>query len=47
MGEHQRGAFDGYTAARRPVKLMWAQQYDRVIDAIAMERRLKGWSRSR
>jgi len=47
VGEHQAGTFDGYTVARRPVTLVWAQQYDRVVDAIAMERRLKGWSRAK
>lgn len=47
IGEHQNGTFDGYTAARRPVKLIWAHQYDRIVDTIAMERRLKGWSRAK
>ena len=47
LGEHQAGTFDGYSASRRPVTLAWAEQYDRVVDAIAMERRLKGWSRAK
>ncbi|MCP4379976.1 MAG: GIY-YIG nuclease family protein [Hyphomicrobiales bacterium] len=47
VGEHQNDTFDGYTAARRPVQLIWAQHYDRIVDAIAMERRLKGWSRAK
>ena len=45
IGEHNRGALGGYTAARRPVQLVWSQEFHRVADAIAAERRIKGWSR--
>ena len=47
VGEHQAGVFGGYTAARRPVRLVWAEQFDRITDAIAMERQVKGWSRAK
>jgi putative endonuclease len=47
IGEHQSGAFDGYTSARRPVELVWAEQFDRIVDAIACERRIKGWRRAK
>ena len=47
VSEHQSGTFDGYTAARRPVELVWAEQFDRIIDAIAVERQIKGWSRAK
>jgi putative endonuclease len=47
VGEHNAGTFDGYTAARRPVTVAWAAQYDRIVDAIEMEQRLKGWSRAK
>jgi putative endonuclease len=47
IGEHQAGTFDGYTAARRPVTLVWSERYDRIVDAIEMERRLKGWRRAK
>ena len=30
---------------RRPVELVFAETYDRIIDAIARERQIKGWSR--
>jgi putative endonuclease len=26
---------------------MWSEYFDRITDAIAMERRLKGWSRAK
>jgi putative endonuclease len=47
VGEHQTGVFPGYTSRRRPVVLVWSQHYDRIVDAIAMERNLKGWSRAK
>ncbi len=47
VGEHQSGAFPGYTSSRRPVVLVWATEYERFDQAIAFERRLKGWSRAK
>ena len=45
VDEHNAGALAGYTAARRPVELVWHQAFQRAADAVAMERRIKGWSR--
>jgi predicted GIY-YIG superfamily endonuclease len=47
LQEHQAGSFDGYTAARRPVRLAFHEHFQRIEDAIAAERRLKGWSRAK
>ena len=47
VGEHQSGVFDGYTALRRPVKLVYSEYFERIVDAIAAERRIKGWSRAK
>ena len=48
VSEHARGLItDCYTFERRPVKLMFAEHYDRITDAIAAERRIKGWSRAK
>ncbi|EJW11214.1 putative endonuclease containing a URI domain [Rhodovulum sp. PH10] len=47
ISEHRAGAFDGYTATRRPVKLVYSQSFDRITDAIAAERQVKGWSRAK
>lgn len=47
VAEHQAGAFDGYTATRRPVRLVFSQHFDRITDAIAAERQVKGWSRAK
>lgn len=34
-----------YTAKRRPVELVFSETFDRIVDAIARERQIKGWSR--
>jgi len=43
--EHNNLPIDGYTTRRRPVELVFTESYDRITDAIARERQLKGWSR--
>ena len=47
MGDHMAGTFGGYTASRRPVEMIWADEFPAVHDAIAAERQLKGWSRAK
>lgn len=47
MAEHNAGYFAGYTATRRPVVLVFSQWFERVTDAIAAERQVKGWSRAK
>jgi putative endonuclease len=47
MGEHGAGVHDGYTAIRRPVTLVWSQEFEVITDAIAVERKIKGWSRAK
>jgi len=47
VSEHARGLLPGYTSTRRPVKLVFCEHYERIVDAIAAERRIKGWSRAK
>ena len=47
LAEHQSGEFDGYTALRRPVMLVFHQHFERIEDAIAAARQLKGWRREK
>jgi putative endonuclease len=47
IGQRNAGHFGGYTAKRRPVMLVWSQDFDRITDAIAAERQLKGWTRAK
>ena len=47
LGEHREGRFQGYTHPRRPVELVWSEEFQWLKDAIACERRLKGWRREK
>jgi len=47
VAEHNFGHYGGFTVSRRPVCLVWSQESDDVRDAIALERRIKGWSRAK
>jgi putative endonuclease len=47
LAQHNAGSFGGYTAWRRPVELVFQQDFDRITDAIAAERQLKGWTRAK
>ena len=47
LAEHHTGAFGGYTAARLPVTLVFSECFQRLTDAIAAERQIKGWSRAK
>ncbi len=47
FAEHNNGVFSGFTARRRPVEMIYSEYFDKVTDAIAAERQLKGWSRAK
>ena len=47
ISQHDQGLIPGYTSMRRPVKLVWPEHIPRIIDAIAAERHIKGWSRAK
>jgi putative endonuclease len=47
VAEHNSGTYGGYTAQRRPVTLVFSQWFERITDAIAAERQVKGWSRAK
>jgi putative endonuclease len=47
VAQHQAGEFGGYTSERRPVTLVFSEHFEHIVDAIAMERRVKGWSRAK
>ena len=47
VNEHNAGAYDGYTKSRRPVELVFHQEFQRITDAISAERQLKGWGRAK
>jgi putative endonuclease len=45
VDEHNAGVDKGYTHSRRPVELVFTEDYERIVDAIDRERQIKGWSR--
>jgi putative endonuclease len=47
VSERGRGLIDSYTARRRPAVLVFSEYYLRIDEAIAAERRIKGWSRAK
>ena len=47
VSEHNHGTFGGYTSKRLPVVLVWAEHFLDIVDAIAVERQIKGWSRAK
>ncbi len=48
VSEHNNGHYvDAWSASRRPVELVFSETFDSITDAIAAERRIKGWSRAK
>jgi putative endonuclease len=45
--QHRTGVFAGFTKRYRVNRLVYFEEYRRVREAIARERALKGWTRSR
>jgi putative endonuclease len=47
IGQHQSGQIPGYTHTRRPVTLVWSQDFPSRLEALEAERQIKGWSRAK
>ena len=47
IAKHQMGEIEGYTSTRRPVKLLFSEEFSTRAGALAVERRIKGWSRKK
>ncbi|MCB9004081.1 MAG: GIY-YIG nuclease family protein [Ardenticatenaceae bacterium] len=45
LWQHQNGEGANYTKKRLPVKLVYAEPYDRVEDAFRREKQVQRWSR--
>ena len=43
--EHADGVGAEYTKRRLPVELAWAEEFESIADAYALEKRIQGWSR--
>jgi len=44
--QHARGNV-GYTAKRKPLELVWTEEFANLDDAAAFEKQVKGWSRAK
>lgn len=47
VGQHQEGEGATYTRTRRPVELVYAEEYNRVEDAFAREKQVQNWSHAK
>jgi predicted GIY-YIG superfamily endonuclease len=47
MRQHDLGTACAYTARRKPLKLVHAEEFESRYEALAMERKLKGWSKAK
>ena len=45
--EHNLGFGAAYTRHRRPVRLVWAAQFDSVRTAYELEKQIQGWSHAK
>ncbi|PNQ01319.1 GIY-YIG nuclease family protein [Sphingobium sp. SA916] len=47
IAQHEAGAIPGHTQNRRPIKLVWSQEFGTRMEALEAERQIKGWSRAK
>jgi predicted GIY-YIG superfamily endonuclease len=47
IGEHEEGGKCAYTETRRPVRLIWSQEFSTRAEALAAELQIKGWNRAK
>jgi len=47
IGEHQTGGLSDFTTRRRPVELVWSQEFGTRDEALSAERVVKKWSRAK
>ncbi len=47
ISEHKQGLIAGYTASRLPVKVVYVEVLGSRYEALAAERRIKGWTRKK
>jgi putative endonuclease len=47
FAQHQTGGYCDFTSRRRPVRLVWSQDFQTRYEALQAERRIKRWSRAK
>jgi len=43
--KHEAGEIEGYTSTRRPVRIVFSEEFPTREEALTCERQVKGWSR--
>ena len=47
IAQHESGMLPGFASDHAPVKLVWSHEFETRYEALAAERQIKGWSRSK
>lgn len=47
VAQHEFGDTGGYTADKRPVTMVWSQEFPTRYEALSAERQIKGWGRAK
>ena len=47
IAQHREAKNGGYVATRMPVTLVFSEQFSTRLEALALERQIKGWSRKK
>ena len=47
LHEHNHSDNDSYTSKRRPLTLVYSQEFNDIRQAIALEKQIKGWTRKK
>ena len=47
LWQHENGLGARYTARRLPVKLVWSEEFESVVDAFYFEKQIQNWSRAK
>jgi putative endonuclease len=47
VGEHNVGLGAEYTRRRRPVRIVWSAQMNRIDECFRVEKQIQGWSRAK
>ena len=47
LQQHQAGTGAQYTARRLPVEVVWAAEFEKVVEAFALEKQVQNWSRAK
>lgn len=45
--QHQKGEGSNHTAKHLPVKLLYFEEYNNIVDAFYREKQIQGWSRKK